>query len=276
MYLADKIADLITNQITRVHYRVYFFMTQTTPKLVTYFIADLHLAPDRPDISNCFINFLNTDAKQAQVLYILGDLFESWIGDDDDTPFTASIAAALLQLSQQGTEIFYIHGNRDFLLGKKYAKKSGMRLLTEIELIDLYGQPTVIMHGDTLCTRDIAYQAFRRKSRSWWWQALIKCLPLSVRRKKAADYRQQSAAATATKAQDIMDVTPEEVESCLAQHHSLLLIHGHTHRPKVHQLTVNGQDATRIVLGDWYQQGAWLKVTPDNFILLNQKFSPTP
>ena len=228
---------------------------------VTYFIADLHLAQNRPDITACFLSFLKNTAPKAQTLYILGDLFESWIGDDDNSPFVIDIASALFELKQTQTDIFYIHGNRDFLLGKKYAKKSGMTLLPEIQKIDLYGKSAVIMHGDTLCTRDTGYQQFRKKSRSWWWQAMIKSLPLFVRRNIAENYRQKSAMATAGKTQEIMDVTPSEVVDCLEQYNSRLLIHGHTHRPDVHQLKANGQSAQRIVLGDWYEHGAWLKVT---------------
>jgi len=240
---------------------------------VTYFIADLHLAQNRPDITACFLSFLKTDAIEAQTLYILGDLFEYWLGDDDDTPFIQDVANALKQLSQSGVTIYYIHGNRDFLLGKKYATQAGMTLLPEIKVIDLYDQQVVIMHGDTLCTRDVAYQAFRKKSRSWWWQAMVKSLPLFIRRKMAENYRIKSAKATAVKTQEIMDVTNTEVVRCLEEHQSQLLIHGHTHRPDIHQLTANNQDAKRIVLGDWYEQGAWLKVTKDNIELLNKSFS---
>ncbi len=236
---------------------------------VTYFIADLHLAQNRPDITACFLRFLKHEAIKAQSLYILGDLFEAWIGDDDDSAYLVTIAKALSTLASFGTDIYYIHGNRDFLLGKKYAKKSAMVLLPEIDLIDLYGQEIVIMHGDTLCTRDIAYQKFRLKSRSWWWQALVKNLPLFVRKKIAADYRKKSAAATAIKSQDIMDVTSDEVVSCLENYQSQLLIHGHTHRPATHNLIANNKQAKRIVLGDWYEQGAWLKVTPTSMELLS-------
>jgi len=238
-------------------------------KDITYFIADLHLVQNRPDITACFVRFLTHEAAQAQCLYILGDLFETWIGDDDSA-FLTSIAEALTTLSAGGTTIYYIHGNRDFLLGHRFAKKSAMILLPEIDLIDLYGKSAVIMHGDTLCTRDIDYQKFRKKSRSWWWQVLIKSLPLFVRKKIANDYRKKSAAATAIKPQDIMDVTPDEVVKCLENHHSQLLIHGHTHRPAVHKLTANSKDATRIVLGDWYEQGSWLKVTPTIMQLVNR------
>lgn len=235
---------------------------------VTYFIADLHLAQNRPDITACFLRFLKDDAIKAQTLYILGDLFEAWIGDDDDSAYLATIAKALTTLASLGTKIYFIHGNRDFLLGKKFAKKSAMILLPEIDLVDLYGQDVVIMHGDTLCTRDLAYQKFRLKSRSWWWQALVKSLPLFVRKRVAANYRKKSAAATALKSQDIMDVTLSEVVDCLENYQCQLLIHGHTHRPAEHELIANSKAAKRIVLGDWYEQGAWLKVTPSSMELL--------
>lgn len=245
-------------------------LVNSTKQEVTYFIADLHLAQNRPDITACFLRFLKDDATQAQHLYILGDLFEAWLGDDDDSAYLTTIADALTTLSALGTTIYYIHGNRDFLLGQRFAKKSAMILLPEVDLIDLYGQSVVIMHGDTLCTRDVGYQQFRKKSRSWWWQALVKSLPLFIRKKLAADYRKKSAAATAVKPQDIMDVTPDEVVKCLESYHSQLLIHGHTHRPAVHELIANSKEAKRIVLGDWYEQGAWLKVTPTSMQLMNR------
>ena len=237
---------------------------------LTYFIADLHLAQNRPDITACFLSFLQNDAPKAQALYILGDLFEYWVGDDDDSSFILEISQAIKALSELGCKVYFIHGNRDFLLGKRFAKQSGMVLLPEITVIDLYGKPVVIMHGDTLCTRDLCYQAFRKKSRSWWWQAIIKSLPLFVRRKIASNYRSKSASATAMKSQEIMDVTESEVTLCLEQYQSQILIHGHTHRPYVHHVSANNQAAQRIVLGDWYEQGAWLKVTPDSMELLNR------
>lgn len=246
-------------------------MTHSAKPSVTYFIADLHLAQNRPDITACFLSFLKNDAIHAEALYILGDLFEYWIGDDDDSPFILEVASGLMALKQSGVHIFYIHGNRDFLLGEKYAKKSGMTLLPEIDLIDLYNNKIVIMHGDTLCTRDLAYQAFRKKSRSWWWQTMIKSLPLFVRRKIAQNYRKKSAAATAVKALDIMDVTDEEVIATFQSYQSKLLIHGHTHRPNIHEVIVDGQSAKRIVLGDWYEQGSWLKFDQNGFELLTRR-----
>jgi len=239
---------------------------------LTYFIADLHLAQNRPDITACFLSFLKNEAPKAQALYILGDLFEYWVGDDDDSTFIAEISQAIKNLSELDCKIYFIHGNRDFLLGQRFAKQAGMQILPEVTLIDLYNKPVVIMHGDTLCTRDVGYQAFRKKSRSWWWQAMIKSLPLFVRRKIANNYRNQSASATAMKSQDIMDVTDNEVIHCLEQYKSQILIHGHTHRPAVHDIKANGKKAQRIVLGDWYEQGAWLKVTPDSMELMDSPF----
>lgn len=243
---------------------------QQNKSALTYFIADLHLTESRPDITDCFLSFLAQDATSAEVLYILGDLFETWVGDDDDSPYLETIAQALTKLSETGTKIYFIHGNRDFLLGNRFAKKANMTLLPEIDTIDLYEQRVVIMHGDTLCTRDVDYQAFRKKSRSWWWQAIIKSLPLFVRKKIAANYRKKSAAATSIKTQEIMDVTESEVVKCLEHFQSQLLIHGHTHRPAIHDLIANNAKAQRIVLGDWYEQGAWLKVTPSSIELLNK------
>ena len=240
--------------------------------MLTYFIADLHLSEQRPDITGCFLTFLKEQAPQAETLYILGDLFEYWIGDDDDSPFVNQIANALKSLSNSGTNIYFIHGNRDFLLGKRYAKKAGMTLLPELETVDLYGQKALILHGDTLCTQDVDYQAFRKKSRTWWWQGIMKSLPLFVRKNIAENYRKKSANAKMGKSLEIMDVTPSEVVSQLEKYHCQLMIHGHTHRPAVHDLQANQADATRIVLGDWYEQGAWLKVTPEGFELLQRDF----
>lgn len=243
-------------------------LTSSTAK--TYFIADLHLTDDRPDITACFLSFLKDKAPEADALYILGDLFEYWIGDDDKSEYIWKIASSLKELSSLGTPIYFIHGNRDFLLGQKFAQKAGMILLPEITTVDLYGRKSVIMHGDTLCTKDTGYQEFRKKSRSWWWQLMIKSLPLFIRRKIAEDYRRKSASATALKSQEIMDVTPSEVERCLIEHNSDLLIHGHTHRPAQHKIYINSKPAERIVLGDWYEQGAWLIATPSSLTLLNE------
>jgi len=244
----------------------------TSKEQVSYFIADLHLAENRPDITACFLSFLKNDAIKAEQLYILGDLFEVWFGDDYKTELTTSVIDALYAVKNSGTRVFFIHGNRDFLLGEHYAKQSGMVLLPEKHVIELYGERILIMHGDTLCTRDVDYQKFRKKSRSWWWQGFIKSLPLWVRKKIADNYRKKSKAAQQVKSLDIMDVTESEVIKDLETFNCQLLIHGHTHRPNVHQLIAAEKPATRFVLGDWYEQGAWLKVTPTNKVLLNNPF----
>lgn len=238
----------------------------------TLFIADLHLSEDRPDITALFFDFLQTSATQAQTLYILGDLFEFWIGDDDPSPFIAQVANELNKLTSLGIKTYFIHGNRDFLLGTKFAKKSGMILLPELHCIDLYGQKVLIMHGDTLCTLDVEYQKFRKKSRQRWWQWLILSLPLFVRRKIASNARQRSQMAGQSKSLEITDVTQCDVEKQMHNHQVSILIHGHTHRPATHEFSLDGASAKRIVLGDWYTQGSILEVTPDQMLLKNRPF----
>lgn len=231
----------------------------------TLFIADLHLSESRPDITQCFIKFLQQlDPNQVDALYILGDLFEVWIGDDDISDFTDQIAQAIHNSAQSGITIAFIHGNRDFLIREKFAHRAGMTLLPEQEVIDLYGEKAVILHGDELCTRDVNYQKFRKKARSWWWPRLVLMLPLTTRRKIAENGRKKSKESQRQLSQDIMDVTESEVARCLQKHQVQLMIHGHTHRPAIHDLTVNQHAAQRIVLGDWYEQGSVLEVTPDS------------
>ncbi|UAA40090.1 UDP-2,3-diacylglucosamine diphosphatase [Paraneptunicella aestuarii] len=239
---------------------------------VTYFIADLHLSPEHPEITTCLKHFLTTQAVDADALYVLGDLFEAWIGDDDINPFTQEVTQAFRQLSERGVAIYFIHGNRDFLIRKAFTKRAGMTLLPESDVIDLYGEATLIMHGDELCTKDEAYQRFRRKARSWWWPRLILMLPLSVRRKIAARGRKISQQNQSTLSLDIMDVTPEEVVRVMQDNGVKRLIHGHTHRPAIHDLEINSEPAQRIVLGDWYTQGSMLKVTPTEITLETMQF----
>lgn len=229
----------------------------------TYFISDLHLSADREDISQCLFTFLREQAPKADALYVLGDLFEVWIGDDDLNSFTLSIAKAFKTLSQSGVPIYFIHGNRDFLIRQRFAKLAGFKLLPEQQVVDLYGHPTLIMHGDELCTQDIDYQNFRKKARSWWWPRIMLSLPLSLRRKLAAKGRATSKQKQKQLSAEIMDVTPEAVVSTMLAFSVDRLIHGHTHRPAIHELTVNQTPAQRIVLGDWYDQGSILKVSAD-------------
>ena len=239
---------------------------------LTYFIADLHLSADRPDITECLLNFLSRDAKQADALYVLGDLFEVWIGDDDITPFNTAIAAAFHKVSQH-CPVYFMHGNRDFAIREAWLKKAGMSLLKEQTVVDLYGTPTLLTHGDELCTRDVAYQKFRKKSRGWWWPRLMLALPLWYRRRVAENGRKESKEKQKGLKPEIMDVTPLEVEKAMQRHGVQRLIHGHTHRPNIHSLTVNGKPATRIVLGDWYDQGSILKVSPKEVMLQHNKFN---
>ena len=238
----------------------------------TLFIADLHLSAERADITSAFLQFLQQDAVQADALYILGDLFEVWIGDDNPEPLLCEVASQLKQLSQQ-VPVYFIHGNRDFLLRERYAKSAGMQLLPAHKVIELYGTPTLIMHGDSLCTADIKYQKFRRWWDQRWWQNLMLSLPLWYRQRLAKKARHKSAAYKATLSGDanqIMDVTPEEVVRVMEEAGVRHLIHGHTHRPKVHQVPLAQGTGQRYVLGDWYQQASYLKVSADDWQLFFQ------
>ncbi|WP_423185771.1 UDP-2,3-diacylglucosamine diphosphatase [Alishewanella sp. d11] len=242
----------------------------------TLFIADLHLSAQRPDITQAFLTFLQQQAPAADALYILGDLFEVWIGDDNPEPLLDTLAQAIKQLSLQ-VPVYFIHGNRDFLLKQAYATKAGMTLLPPHNVIDLYGTPTLIMHGDSLCTLDLKYQKFRRWWDQPWWQSLILSLPLWYRQRLAAKARAKSAQAKTSYqtsgSASIMDVTPTEVPLVMAHYGVQHLIHGHTHRPAVHDLMVKGQAAQRYVLGDWYSQSSYLKVSTTDWQLF---FTPLP
>ncbi|MDX1606830.1 MAG: UDP-2,3-diacylglucosamine diphosphatase [Candidatus Competibacterales bacterium] len=235
--------------------------------MTTLFVSDLHLEPSRPAVTALFVDFLQRRAGTADALYILGDLFEAWIGDDDDDPLGEQVAGALRRLSEAGTPVHFVHGNRDFLLGDDYARRSGMHLLPETRVIDLHGTPTLILHGDTLCTDDADYQAFRAKVRDPEWQRRILALPLEQRRAMASQLREDSRRATRLKPEDITDVNPQAVTAALRTHGVRHMIHGHTHRPAVHRLTVDGDEARRYVLGDWYEQGSVLAAGPGEWRL---------
>lgn len=236
--------------------------------MATLFIADLHLCTEEPAITAGFLRFLAGDARKADALYILGDLFEAWIGDDDPVPLHREIAAAIHALVNSGVPCYFIHGNRDFLLGKRFARESGMILLAEENVLDLYGRKVLILHGDTLCTDDTGYLAFRAKVHQPWLQKLFLALPLFVRQRIAAKMRANSKAANSTKSLEIMDVNPQAVVHAMERHRVQWLIHGHTHRPAVHQLTANGEPAFRVVLGAWHSEGSMVKVTPDDVELI--------
>ncbi|MBD3895245.1 UDP-2,3-diacylglucosamine diphosphatase [Halomonas sp. ML-15] len=228
----------------------------------TLLIADLHLHPSAPEITEGFLAYLTNSASQADALYILGDLFDAWIGDDIlDTPEIAPLATQVVEglkaLTDGGTRLYLMHGNRDFLLGSRFADACGATLLPDAYQVELGGKPVLLMHGDSLCTGDKAYMAFRAQARDPQWQAQVLAMPLEARLELAKSLRQQSGEANSNKAEEIMDVTPEEVDRAMIEHDVATLIHGHTHRPAVHVLEVDGQPARRLVLGDWQPQRGW-------------------
>ncbi|HCT5820321.1 TPA: UDP-2,3-diacylglucosamine diphosphatase [Citrobacter sedlakii] len=240
--------------------------------MATLFIADLHLCTEEPAITAGFLRFLAGEARQADALYILGDLFEAWIGDDDPLPLHRQIAAAIKAVVDAGVPCFFIHGNRDFLLGKRFARESGMILLPQEKVLTLYGRRILIMHGDTLCTDDHGYQAFRAKVHQRWLQTLFLALPLFIRKRVAAKMRAGSKAANSSKSLAIMDVNQDAVVAGMEKHQVQWLIHGHTHRPDVHTLTANGQPAFRVVLGAWHSEGSMVKVTQTDVKLISFPF----
>lgn len=221
--------------------------------MTTLFIADLHLEDARPETTDAFLRFLREEARGAGRLYILGDLFEAWVGDDDPCETGARVAEGLQQLADAGTEIAFIHGNRDFLLGHDYARRSRMRLLPDPSLIVLEGEPTLIGHGDLYCTSDAGYQQFRAMTRAPQWRAQFLSQPLAARLAFAQQAREASRARyselqAAGTAEIITDVTPEAVDSAFDRYGVRRIVHGHTHRPALHE-----QDGrSRIVVGDWY------------------------
>ncbi|WP_323844008.1 UDP-2,3-diacylglucosamine diphosphatase [Microbulbifer magnicolonia] len=235
----------------------------------TYIISDLHLDESRPDITRAFFDFLRGPAAGAEALYILGDFFEVWIGDDDDAPLAAEVARELSRYSGSGAELYLMHGNRDFLLGQDFAHRTGAVLLQDPSTVTLAGHRVLLMHGDTLCTRDREYLAFRQQARDPHWQRALLAKSLEERRAIAAQIRAVSKSMASRKAEDIMDVTPEEVERVMREHGVRLLVHGHTHRPARHQLTVDGEPAERIVLGDWGERGWCVKADKDSLELIH-------
>ncbi len=226
----------------------------------TLFISDLHLSPDTTAANDSLLKFLRENAPSADALYVLGDLFEYWIGDDAlEQPFEREIAAAFRALSDAGVPVYFMHGNRDFLIGRRFARASGMKILRDPALVDLYGTPTLLMHGDTLCTDDIEYLKFRKKARNPLVQWLFLAKPISRRIEIARDMRARSEQAKSGKAQFIMDVTANGVEDALRRHSYPRLIHGHTHRPARHEHALDGHVCERWVLSDWYEHGSYLE-----------------
>ncbi|CAN5601524.1 UDP-2,3-diacylglucosamine diphosphatase [soil metagenome] len=229
--------------------------------MATLFVSDLHLDDARPESTHLFDAFLAGEARSADALYILGDLFEAWVGDDDPSATGAVVAESLKALSEEGVPVFFLHGNRDFLLGEAYAARAGMTLLPDPTRIDLHGTPTLLMHGDLLCTGDDEYQRFRAQTRDPGWQRRFLSQPLEDRLAfanlaRGESARHQGVLRAAGTMETITDVAPAAVDAAFASHGVAALIHGHTHRPAIHRDGAR----TRIVLGDWYTQGSVLRV----------------
>jgi len=235
--------------------------------MTTLFISDLHLDESRPDITRAFFEFLERETPHAEALYILGDFFEVWVGDDDDSEFSRQIVERLRDITDSGTALYFMHGNRDFLVGDIFIKETGATPLPDPSVIELYGEPVLLMHGDSLCTLDEDYMIFRQQARSPEWQQQLMSHSLAERRIIAADLRLKSQSMNSLKAEDIMDVTPNEVSKVMELQQVKHLIHGHTHRPARHPLSLSSGAAERIVLGDWHDHGWVLRVSPDAYSL---------
>ncbi len=229
----------------------------------TLFVSDIHLCAERPATTRLFLEFLEHRAASAEALYILGDLFEAWLGDDFILPEFRSVTAALKKLTGAGVPVYVMHGNRDFLIGEGFAELTGCRLIPDPKVIDLYGRAALLMHGDTLCTDDLAYQEMRAKLRSLTWIRAFLEKPAEERMAFARELRARSRSETQAKDEYVMDVNGEAVSRILEKFDISLLIHGHTHRPGTHEITVNGRTGQRIVLGDWYETGSVLACDAD-------------
>jgi UDP-2,3-diacylglucosamine hydrolase len=229
----------------------------------TLFVSDLHLDPSRPRITRLFLDVLQTLGRDADAVYLLGDLFEIWLGDDDDNPVGQTVMEGLGACTAAGTPVYLMRGNRDFLIGGRFATCCGCRLLDDPARIDLYGAPAVLTHGDLLCTDDVEYQAFRAAVRDPRWQATFLRKSLPARRAAAQALRMESRASTRAKSETLTDVNHDAVAALMTRHRARLLIHGHTHRPGMHAFELGGKPARRMVLGDWYRQGSVLECTAD-------------
>jgi UDP-2,3-diacylglucosamine hydrolase len=225
----------------------------------TLLISDLHLDPARPEIARQFLGFLVDEAREASALYILGDLFEAWLGDDDPDPAAREIVRALRTLTDTGVPCWFMHGNRDFLVGARFARETGCQLLADGTVVDVDGERVLLMHGDALCTDDVSYQRLRRIVRNPVVQWTFRRMSLERRARLAAKMRAGSRMHIGETAPEIMDVNPAAVATALKHAGVRTLVHGHTHRPAVHELMVDGQACRRIVLGDWHTQGSALE-----------------
>lgn len=235
--------------------------------MTALFISDLHLDSERPDSTREFLAFMERRARAAERLYILGDLFEAWIGDDDDDPSLEPILDSLAAVARGGTTCHFMHGNRDFLAGQRFAAITGYRLLGDYETVDLYGERVLLTHGDLLCTDDVRYMKLRATVRDPAWQREFLAKPLGERRKIASEMRAMSRTEVAAKREQIMDVNASTVAATMRKSGVRTLLHGHTHRPGIHHFDLDGRAATRIVLGAWYEQGSCLRWDESGFEL---------
>ena len=224
--------------------------------MTTLFISDLHLEADRPDIADQFLRFLETDALHADAVYILGDLFESWVGDDDPNEHYAWIKQALRKLTRKNSPVYFMHGNRDFMIGEKFAEETGVEILADPIVHKIHGQAVLLSHGDAYCTDDVEYQAIRKMTRDPAWQAMMLQKSLEERLAFAAQARAASMARGGTLSDEIGDVNAGAIDAAMREAGVVVMLHGHTHRPAVHEFSLDGQPASRIVLGDWYEQGS--------------------
>ena len=224
--------------------------------MTVLFISDLHLEAARPEIGEQFLRFLVGEASDADALYILGDLFESWVGDDDPNPHYSTVKAALGKLTDRGVPVFFMHGNRDFMIGEQFSKETGVTILNDPQAVDLYGKKVLLSHGDALCIDDVQYQQVRLMTRNPDWQAMMRAKPLDERLALAAAARQESKEYLESVGDDIMDVNQDAVIGTFRKRGIDILLHGHTHRPAVHDIDLGDRHVRRIVLGDWYEQGS--------------------
>ena len=239
--------------------------------MTTLFISDLHLEADRPDIGEQFLDFLDEEAADAEALYILGDFFEYWVGDDDPDPYYASIKQSLRTFTDTGVPVYFMHGNRDFMIGPDFAAETGVTILPDPYPLELYGKSVLLSHGDAMCTDDVEYQKVREMTRNPEWQAMMLGKPLEERLAIAKHARAQSEQRNKTLSESIMDVNPDAVKKTISEYGVEILLHGHTHRPDIHGIEVDDVLAKRVVLGDWYEQGSVVRWDEDGLEL-----SPIP
>ncbi len=224
--------------------------------MTTLFISDLHLDAGQPDIGEQFLSFLNSDAREADALYILGDLFEAWLGDDDPNPYYGEMKSAIREVVDAGVPVNFMHGNRDFMIGARFAGETGVSIIADPTVINLYGRDVVLCHGDALCTDDLPYQKMRAMTRDPEWQAMMLQKSIEERIAIAVKVRKESIARGESLSDEIMDVNQDSVIATLREHEVDTMLHGHTHRPAVHAVDLGGSIGTRIVLGDWYEHGS--------------------